>query len=176
MKSTKLTNTDLSSLVQEHISANGRIEEMEQQLKDVDSLIERFESGEEITEDELNELMGGLGAIGKWGAQKAKSAMGSAGKAIGQAASDVKHQYQKGQRASAIDKQRKTVDKQQVANNEKVMNLASQGKTISAAIKRYQSALAQIGAEYQKLTGKEYTPGRAIANAQRYVAESQKKK
>jgi len=176
VKSNKLNNTGLAKLVQEHVSANGRIDEMEQHLKDVDSLIERFESGEEITDEELNELLGGLGAIGKWGAKKAKSAMGSAGKAIGQAASDVKQQYQTGQRASAINKQRKTVDKQQGANNEKVMDLAARGRSINDTIKKYRMALSKIGAEYQQLTGKEYVPGRAIANAQRYIDESQKKK
>jgi hypothetical protein len=183
MTQKKINNSGLAKLVQEHVAAINRIDEMESQLERVDSLIERFESGEEISEEELNELMGGLGALGKWGAQKAKSALGSAGNAIGQAASsagnaigqaagDAKQQYQKGQRASAINKQRKTVDKRQGVNNEKASGLAIKGRQINDAIKKYQAELTRIGAEYENLTGKKYVPGRAVANAQRYQTPS----
>ncbi|MDG1950926.1 MAG: hypothetical protein P8J32_09005 [bacterium] len=176
MKNNKIDNQGLAKLVKEHVEANNRIEEMEQKVAELDAVLERFESGEEITEEELNELMGGLGAIGKWGAQKAKTAFQGAGKAVAQAAGDVKQQYQKGQRASAINKQRKAVDKQYTANNEKVQDLAMKGKAINDAIRKYQNALSRVGSEYEKLTGKTYVPGRAVANAKRYVDESQKKK
>ena len=176
VKNNKIDNQGLAKLVKEHVEANNRIEEMEQKVAELDAVLERFESGEEITEEELNELMGGLGAIGKWGAQKAKTAFQGAGKAVAQAAGDVKQQYQKGQRASAINKQRKAVDKQYTANNEKVQDLAMKGKAINDAIRKYQNALSRVGSEYEKLTGKTYVPGRAVANAKRYVDESQKKK
>ena len=175
MKQNQLDSSGLAKLVKEHVEANNKIDQMEQQLSELDSLLERFESGEEISEEELNELLGGLGAIGKWGANKAKSAFQGAGKAVAQAAGDVKQQYQKGQRAASINKQRKAVDKQHMANNEKVQDLAMRGKSINDAIRKYQNALSRIGAEYEKLTGKPYVPGRAVANAKRYVDESQKK-
>lgn len=176
MAQKKLNSDLLSKLVNEHVDADRQLTSLQEDVQAIDAFMERYEAGEEISEEELNEFLGGLGAVGKWGRKKAGDAIGKAGQAIKGAASDMQQAYQKGQRASNINKQRKAVDKQQVANTERVQQLAAQGKQVSDAIKKYRLALANIGAEYQKLTGKEYVPGRAVANAKRYIDESQKKK
>jgi len=184
MAQKKIDSNSFSRLINEHVEADRRMSALQEEVDRIDSFMERYNAGEEITEEELNEFLGGLGAVGKWGRKKASDAASATKEKLGQvgqqawdtakgAAADVKHQYQKGQRASAINKQRKAVDKQQAANSAKVQKLAVDGKKINDAIKKYRIALANIGAEYEKLTGKKYVPGRAVANAQRYIDESQ---
>lgn len=172
MANKKIDNNSLSNIINEHLEADQKMNALQQELKHINSLMERYESGEEITEEELNELLGGLSAVGKWGRDKVGQVGQQAWNAAKGAAQDVQHQFQKGQRAASINKQRQKVDKQQVSNNKKVQQLAVKGKEINDAIRAYRIQLSDIAAEYKELTGKDYVPGRAIANAQRYINES----
>jgi hypothetical protein len=172
MSHKKLNSASLSNIINEHIDADRRLSLMEKELRNISSIMERYEAGEDVSEEELNELLGGLSAIGKWGKQKAADVASQAWNTAKGAAKDIKHQYDVGQRASAIDKQRKSVDKQQVANNQKVQDLVTKGKELNDTIRAYRKQLADIGVEYKRLTGKEFVPGRAVANAKRYVDES----
>lgn len=180
MKNNKINTVELGKIVQEQTEAMSRVEEMNLQLEKVNSLLERFDNGEEISEEELNELVGGLGAVGKWSSARVRDALGAAGKAVGKAvggagkalnkaAGDVKKQYDMGQRAHAINKQKIAKDKEQEENNQKVQNLVQKGKQLKGVIKKCEDTLVRVAKEYERLTGKEYVPGRAVANAKRYV-------
>lgn len=172
MLNKKIDNNSLSNIINEHIKADQEMVTLTQEVERINSLMERYEAGEEITEEELNEFLGGLSAVGRWGKDKVGQVGKQAWDAAKGVAKDVQHQYQKGQRAASIDKQRKKVDKQQIANNKKVQQLAVKGKEVYDAIRNYKVQLADIAAEYKELTGKDYVPGRAVANAQRYINES----
>lgn len=182
-----LNEQGLKKIVQEHINAERKLEQLQEQEEKINNFLERYEEGEELSEEEINELMGGLSALGKWGKQKAAGAAtraannvkAAAGKAYGAAqkfAGDAAQQYQKGQRAAAINKQRKKVDKQQAANTKTVQKIAEKGNRINQIIKQHQAELNALKQQYKKLTGKDFVPGRAVANAQRYVNENGKKK
>lgn len=182
MRPLKIKKSDLKKIVKEEYKSIKRFKELSELDRDLEYLFERFEEGEDVSEEELNEFMAGLSSLGRWGQKKASDALGkwnqdlktASDKALDSVrgfASDVSHQYKKGQRAADINRQRAKVDKEQIANNKKVQDLAIKGKEVNDIIRNYQNRLSQISKEYERLTGKEYVPGRAVANAKRYINE-----
>jgi methionyl-tRNA synthetase len=150
----KITKKELKELINEEASKYVRTELLKERKEKIQKAINKINEGEDITEEEMNELFGSVGAglksVGKMIGGKAKDVAGKvsdatkaatekAGEAVKSAAGEVKQAYQSGVDKAKYEKAKKEI--YQIA------------KEIALLRGKSKESEAKLQDRYSKLTG-----------------------
>lgn len=150
----KITKKELKELINEEASKYVRTELLKERKEKIQRAIDKINEGEDITEEEMNELFGNVGAglksVGKMIGGKAKEVAGKvsdatkaatekAGEAVKSAAGEVKQAYQSGVDKAKYEKAKKEI--YQIA------------KEIALLRGKAKESEAKLQDRYSKLTG-----------------------
>jgi hypothetical protein len=150
----KITRKELKAIISEEASKYIKTQSLKEKKAKLTEAISRINEGEDISEEELQELFGSIGAglkgVGKMiggkaketagkVADAAKDAAGQAKDAVNKAAGDVKKAYTDASDKAKFEKAQK-----------EIANIASQ---IQGLKKKMQSDESQLQAKYSELTG-----------------------
>jgi len=150
----KITRKELKAIISEEASKYIKTQSLKEKKAKLTEAISRINEGEDISEEELQELFGSMGAglksVGKMIGGKAKEAAGkvtdaakeAAGKAtdaVQKAAGDVKQAYKTGADKAKYEKAQKEISA-----------IASQIQGLKQKMKNDES---QLQAKYSELTG-----------------------
>tara|TARA_Y100000389_G_C17256729_1_gene410896 strand:+ start:78 stop:608 length:531 start_codon:yes stop_codon:yes gene_type:complete len=150
----KITKKELKELINEEASKYVRTQILKERKEKIQKAIDKINEGEDITEEEMNELFGNVGAglksVGKMIGGKAKEVAGKvssatkdatakAGEVIKSAAGDAKQAYQSGVDKAKYEKAKKEI--YQIA------------KEIALLRGKSKESEAKLQDRYSKLTG-----------------------
>jgi methionyl-tRNA synthetase len=150
----KITKKELKELISEEASRYVRTELLKERKEKIQRAIDKINEGEDITEEEMNELFGNVGAglksVGKMIGGKAKEVAGKvsdatkaatakAGEAVKSAAGEVKQAYQSGVDKAKYEKAQK-----------EIAQIAQQIKTLRQKAK---DDVSKLQDRYSQLTG-----------------------
>jgi len=150
----KITKKELKAIISEEASKYIKAQSLKDKRNKLTEAISRINEGEDISEEELQELFGSMGAglknVGKMIGGKAKEAAGKVADAakgaasqakdvVGKAAGDVKQAYTDGANKAKYEKAQKEIS-----------NIAQQIQGLKQKMKSDES---QLQAKYSELTG-----------------------
>lgn len=150
----KITKQELKEIIKEEASRYVKIKNLEDRKQRLSEAISKIDNGEDISEEELNELFGNVGAglksVGSMIGGKAKEVAGKvsdatkaatekAGEAVKSAAGEVKQAYQSGVDKAKYEKAKKEI--YQIA------------KEIALLRGKAKESEAKLQDRYSKLTG-----------------------